>query len=212
MVAGHFAAALYAAALADAPGLGWFPARARQRVQRAPVAAFDTCTDRHTLAQIQGGRRQPAEMALVPRRHPLNLIRVMPAKGETAVSTSTYLARLIGPVLLAAAIGMFLNREGYKAMAQEFLRSPALLYLSGLLTMTAGVAIVLAHNLWVADWRVLITIFGWLGAIGGAARIALPGATKAVGERMLAKPTWMTVGGVGWLAIGALLTLLGYFG
>ncbi|MFZ1101437.1 MAG: hypothetical protein WAN86_00895 [Hyphomicrobiaceae bacterium] len=127
------------------------------------------------------------------------------------MTTSTYLARLMGPVILAAAIGLFLNREGYKAMAQEFLRSPALIYLSGVLTMVAGIAIVLAHNLWVADWRVLITIFGWLGAIGGAARIALPGATKAVGERMLDKPALFTVGGAGWLAIGALLTFLGYF-
>jgi hypothetical protein len=127
------------------------------------------------------------------------------------MSTSIYLARLIGPVMLAAAIGLFLNREGYKAMAQEFLRSPPLIYLSGVLTMLAGVAIVLAHNLWVADWRVLITVFGWLGAIGGAARIALPAATKAVGERMLDKPAWMTIGGVGWLAIGALLTFFGYF-
>jgi hypothetical protein len=128
------------------------------------------------------------------------------------MSTSTYLARLIGPVILVAAIGLFLNRDAYKAMAQEFLRSPALLYLSGVLTMTAGVAILLAHNVWVADWRVLITIFGWLATIGGAARIAFPGATKAVGERMLENPAWMTIGGAIWLAIGALLTFLGYFG
>ena len=127
------------------------------------------------------------------------------------MATSTYLAQLIGPVLLVAALGLFINRDAYKAMAQEFLRSPALLYLSGLLTMAAGVAILLAHNLWVADWRVLITVFGWLAAIGGAARIALPGQTRTIGEKMLDKPAWMTVGGAVWLAIGALLTFLGYF-
>ena len=127
------------------------------------------------------------------------------------MSASTYLAQLIGPVILVAAIGLLLNREGYRALAQEVVRSPALLYLSGVLTMIAGVAIVLAHNVWVADWRVLITVFGWLAAIGGAARMALPGASKAVGERMLDKPAWMTVGGAVWLAVGALLTFFGYF-
>ena len=127
------------------------------------------------------------------------------------MATSTYLAQLIGPVILVAAIGLLLNREGYKALTQEVVRSPALLYLSGVLTMIAGVAIVLAHNVWVADWRVLITVFGWLAAIGGAARMALPGASKAVGERMLDKPAWMTVGGAVWLAVGALLTFFGYF-
>jgi hypothetical protein len=126
------------------------------------------------------------------------------------MTTSIYLAQLIGPVILVAAIGLFLNRAGYKAMAQEFVRSPALLYLSGVLTMTAGVAILLAHNLWVADWRVLITIFGWLAAIGGAARIVLPGRTRAIGEKMLDKPAWMTVGGAVWLAAGALLSFFGY--
>ncbi len=127
------------------------------------------------------------------------------------MATSIFLAKLIGPVALVAAIGLFTNRAGYRAMAQEFLRSPALIYLSGLLTMTAGVAIVLYHNLWVADWRVLLTIFGWLATIGGAARIALPKQVKTIGEAMLDKPMAMTVGGAIWIAIGSLLCFFGYF-
>jgi hypothetical protein len=127
------------------------------------------------------------------------------------MANSIFLAQLIGPVFLAGAIGLFINAAGYRAMAQEFLRSPALIYLSGLLTMTAGVAIVLYHNLWVADWRVLLTIFGWLGAIGGAARIALPQQVKSVGEAMLDKPMAMTIGGAAWFGIGALFCFFGYF-
>ena len=127
------------------------------------------------------------------------------------MATSIFLAKLIGPVALVAAIGLFTNRASYRAMAQEFLRSPSLIYLSGLLTMTAGVAIVLYHNLWVADWRVLLTIFGWLATIGGAARIALPKQVKTIGEAMLDKPMTMTVGGAIWIAIGVLLCFFGYF-
>jgi hypothetical protein len=109
-----------------------------------------------------------------------------------------------------AAIALFLNRDAYRAMAQEFLCSPALIYLSGLLTMTAGVAVVLAHDVWVADWRVLVTIFGWLATIGGAVRIVLPQQTKAIGEAMLDKPLAMTAGGAIWAAIGALFCYAGY--
>jgi hypothetical protein len=135
----------------------------------------------------------------------------MPAKGRTIVATSHFLAKLIGPIALVAAIGLLVNRAAYRAIAQEFLRSPALVYLSGLVTMTAGVAVVLSHNLWVADWRVLITIFGWLAAIGGAARIAFPQQIRTFGERMLDKPAAMTVGGAVWLLLGALLCIFGYF-
>ena len=127
------------------------------------------------------------------------------------MQTSIFLAQLMGPVLLAAAIGLLLDRAGYLAMAREFLASPALIFLSGLLTMTAGVAIVLHHNVWVAGWPVLITIFGWLGAIGGAARMALPKLTRSVGETMLDKSAALTVGGAAWAAIGALLCFFGYF-
>jgi hypothetical protein len=126
------------------------------------------------------------------------------------MANSIFLAQLIGPVALVAAIGLFVNRTSYVAMAREFLRSPALIYLSGLLTMTAGIAIVLYHNVWVADWRVLITLLGWAGTIGGAARIALPAQVKSVGEAMLSKPMALVIGGAAWLALGGVLCFFGY--
>jgi hypothetical protein len=127
------------------------------------------------------------------------------------MATSVFLARLIGPVALVVAIALFLNRAAFRTMAQEFLRSPALLYLSGFLTLTAGVALVLSHNVWVADWRVLITILGLLAAIGGAARMLLPAKVKDLGEALLKHPMGMTVAGAFWFAFGALLCFFGYF-
>jgi uncharacterized protein YjeT (DUF2065 family) len=127
------------------------------------------------------------------------------------MATSIFLAKLIGPVLLVAAIGLFINTAGYRAMAQEFLRSPALLYLAGILTMTAGLAIVLNHNVWVANWPVLITILGWLAVIGGAVRMALPDVTRKLGDSMLRNDRTLQIGGAVWLAIGAILTFFGYF-
>jgi hypothetical protein len=126
------------------------------------------------------------------------------------MQTSIFLARLIGPVVLVAAIGLFMNQAGYKAMAREFLRSPALIYLSGILTMTTGLAIVLYHNVWTADWRVIITVFGWLATVGGAARIALPDRVRTFGEKMIGKPMAMIVGGAVWLAFGIVLCFFGY--
>jgi uncharacterized membrane protein len=126
------------------------------------------------------------------------------------MNTSIFLAQLMGPISLVGGISLFMNADAYKAMAQEFLRSPALLYLSGLLTMTAGLAVLLNHNLWVADWRVLITLFGWLATIGGAARIAFPDRIRSIGESMLDNPIAMTIGGAIWVVIGVLFCFFGY--
>ena len=127
------------------------------------------------------------------------------------MSNSIFLAKLIGPVALALAIALFLNRAAFRTMAQEFLRSPALLYLSGFLTLLGGLALVLSHNVWVADWRVIITILGWLATIGGAARMLLPAKVKDLGDALLDHPMGMTIAGAFWLVLGALLCFFGYF-
>jgi uncharacterized membrane protein len=126
------------------------------------------------------------------------------------MANSIFLARLIGPLMLAVGIGVFVNGAVYRLLADEFLRSRALIYLSGLLLMTAGMALILTHNVWRADWPVLITILGWLAAIGGAVRIIAPQGTERVGRRMLKYKHGLTIGGVFWLALGAILCFFGY--
>ena len=45
------------------------------------------------------------------------------------MTNSVFLARLIGPLMLAVGIGIFVNGAVYRALADEFLRSHALIYL-----------------------------------------------------------------------------------
>lgn len=127
------------------------------------------------------------------------------------MQASYFLAQLIGPMFLVVGLGMLLNREGYRAMGREFLASRALIYLAGLFALVPGIAIVLAHNIWVFDWRLIITIFGWLAVIGGVFRLLFPQQVTVIGERMLASETYMLVAGIVVLAIGAILSFYGYF-
>jgi uncharacterized membrane protein len=126
------------------------------------------------------------------------------------MANSVFLARLIGPVMLAVGIGVFVNGQVYRMLADEFLRSRALIYLSGLLTMSVGMALILTHNVWVANWPVLITVLGWLAAIGGAFRIVMPQGTEKVGRAMLNSKLGLTVAGAIWVAAGAILCFFGY--
>jgi hypothetical protein len=63
------------------------------------------------------------------------------------MSNSLFLARLIGPVMLVVGVAVFTNPRGFRDMAEEFLASRALMFLSGLIIMPVGVAIVLTHNI-----------------------------------------------------------------
>ena len=142
---------------------------------------------------------------------PLNLIRVMPAKGqEHSMPTSLFLAKLIGPVCLVIGVALLVNGEGFRALLFEFLDSPALIFVSGIITMVAGLAIVVTHNVWAADWRVLITVIGWLGTIGGAVRIVVPQQTIELGRTMLTNIYTLPIVMGFYFVIGALLTYFGY--
>ena len=127
------------------------------------------------------------------------------------MQTSIFLAKLIGPILLAGALGLFVNGAGFRAMAEELAQSRALIFLSGLMVMSAGVAIVLVHNIWTADWRAAITIFGWLMAIGGFVRLAFPQIAEMKARAMLANPYSLKIGGAIWLVFGAIFVAFGYF-
>jgi hypothetical protein len=126
------------------------------------------------------------------------------------MQTSVFLARLIGPVMLVVGLAVFANQRAFRDMAEEFLASPALLFLSGLLIMPMGLAIVLTHNIWTADWRVLITLFGWLNAIGGAVRLLAPAWVMRTGLVMLRRPYFVPVAAVIWVVLGSLFCLFGF--
>jgi uncharacterized protein YjeT (DUF2065 family) len=126
------------------------------------------------------------------------------------MSTSVFLARLIGPVMLVVGLAVFANPRGFREMAEEFLASRALLFLSGLILMPAGLAIVLTHNFWTADWRVLITLLGWLAAIGGALRLFGPLFVVKAGHAVLNKPYFTSIAAAIWVVLGLLFCFFGY--
>ena len=125
------------------------------------------------------------------------------------MSTSVFIARLIGPIMLVIGLAVLANQSAFRAMAEEFLASRALIFLSGLLIMPVGLAIVLTHNIWAADGRVMITLFGWLNLIGGAARLCAPAYVMQTGRAMLKRPHFITIAAAVWIVAGSLFCLFG---
>ena len=125
------------------------------------------------------------------------------------MATSIFLARLIGPVMALVGASVLANEAAFRKLAQEFLRSPALIFLSGMILMPAGLAVVLSHNVWVANWPVIITLLGWIAVISGAVRVfALDRATK-LGKKVLSYNFTMAAAAF-WVIVGAALCYFGF--
>jgi len=126
------------------------------------------------------------------------------------MQTSIFLARLIGPVMALVGISLLMNETAFRKMAMEFLRSPALVFLSGMILMPAGLAVVLNHNVWVLNWPLIITLLGWIAVISGALRVFAPDRALKIGKKAIASKEITTTAAAFWLVIGAVLCYFGF--
>jgi hypothetical protein len=127
------------------------------------------------------------------------------------MDSSIFLARLLGPTMLVMGLGLLVNRSTYRDLSLEVLDSRALLFIAGLIAFVAGLAIVLTHNVWVAGWPVIITIFGWASLFAGIVRIVFPDSVAQLGRRAVDHQGFLIFGIVIYLGLGAWLTYAGYF-
>jgi hypothetical protein len=130
------------------------------------------------------------------------------------MTTSRHIARLMGPVLLIIGIGMIMGMltegEGYSSLLKEFIGSRALLFVTGGLALLAGLAVVNAHNLRVPDWRVIVTVLGWLLIVRGISNLVFPAVVQTLGDRMIASHAGVLAGAAFTIVIGAILSVMGY--
>ena len=126
------------------------------------------------------------------------------------MATSVFLARLLGPLLLAVGVGILINPKLFRTMAGEVVRSITFVYLFGLLDFAAGLAIVLTHNVWAANWRVLITLIGWLMLVRGAVRILAPEAIMGFAANLLRNKQMMPVAAAVTSVLGLVFCYFGY--
>jgi hypothetical protein len=128
----------------------------------------------------------------------------------TDLQTTIWISRFLGPVILVLSIPMVTSPKRLQETTREFLADGPLVLVSGVLAMVAGLSIVNSHHVWVFDWPVIVTLFGWALVVGGAIRIAAPALVNDVGGSMMDRPTTTRVVGIVWGLLGAFLCFKGY--
>lgn len=127
-----------------------------------------------------------------------------------AMTTSKMLAGLMGPTLVAIAAAMLVNFASFPELAEQISRDPGVIFLSGILLLVAGLAIVRAHNIWVGGWPVLVTILGWLAILSGLVRMLFPIRLAAMAAEIAHTPGAMIAAVLVLLVLGGFLSIKGY--
>ena len=86
-----------------------------------------------------------------------------------------FLSRLIGLYCILVALSMITRRQATLESVTALLHNPSMISILGVITLAAGLAMVLAHNIWSGGAPVVIvTLVGWITLIKGLFFLFLP--------------------------------------
>jgi hypothetical protein len=103
-------------------------------------------------------------------------------------------------------IAMLVNNARFPAMIGQLAQDQGLIFLTGILSLLGGLAIVRVHNIWTRGWPVIITVLGWLAIVSGLVRMWFPHKAAPIAEIFAGNSTALMVGGVLGLVLGSFLT------
>lgn len=120
---------------------------------------------------------------------------------------SIFLAKVMGLYLVITMLAFLFNRSQLEGLIKSLLDNTFLMVFGGVMALIVGLLVVVSHNVWTADWRVLITIFGWLSVVKGLVRLFAPSHLPKwvlTNSKLLTFLIWV------FLVIGIYLTYVGF--
>ena len=125
------------------------------------------------------------------------------------METSIFLARVIGLVSVISVLAVMIRYKESLVLEEEAMKSQLHIYLSGFVFLILGVLLVVSHSIWVFDWRIIITVIGWIVLLKGVGRIFFPHAIRRLVEKKKANRKFI-FGEVAVFLIGLYLLYYGF--
>ncbi len=126
------------------------------------------------------------------------------------MNTTTFLAQLWGPAILAVGLGIFVSRKYYVRIYRDLEKETLSVLLFGMVAITAGIAQIHFHNVWGSFTQIVISLLGWMLLLKGLAFAVVPGFVDRGGDYQV-KSKLITVGGGLMLILGIYLSWVGFF-
>lgn len=90
------------------------------------------------------------------------------------MNVSKFLGKVLGIYFIIVSIAMFLNMQQFIIYVNSLINNASLMFVTGFFTLILGLLMVVSHNIWRWDWRVLITLIAWIALLKGISIIFYP--------------------------------------
>lgn len=94
-------------------------------------------------------------------------------------------------------------------MEEKLAQNPGAIYASGFVFLMFGILILVMHHVWSSDWKIIITIIGWLTLLKGAMRVLYPKSIKNFAEKKMNDGRFI-LAEIGTFIISAYLVYIGF--
>ncbi len=115
---------------------------------------------------------------------------------------------VVACALIVVGMSLLSRPKAWIAAFEPAARHPIVPLLSGLYALLAGLVVVSAHNLWVSDVRVVVTILGWVALASGAVLLLAPEVYAFMLRNIPITPALIAFRGVVRIALGGVV--MGY--
>lgn len=126
------------------------------------------------------------------------------------MNTTTFLAQLWGPTLIAVSIGIFTSRAYYAKIYRDIEKEPMAILIMALVGIPAAITHILAHNIWGSFGEGLISLLGWMLLVKTAVFAVAPGWVEK-SSVWYYKAKLLPGASVVMLVVGVYLSWLGFF-
>ena len=131
--------------------------------------------------------------------------------GIRELAMEVIIEKIVALFYLVLGLSCIIQARIWIDLSRELLKKPSSLIFWSTQFLPLGLIVILGHNLWVSDWRVIITIVGWLTTLKCLLYLLFPrwsGFILNWSDTLIKR--YLTVGGVIVTAVGIFLTFMSF--
>ena len=111
--------------------------------------------------------------------------------------------------MTVSMLSAIVNRKHLPRFLAELSDNLFIVYFSGYISLLLGLLVVLSHNVWSADWRIFITLLGWIAVIKGLIRLFAPEKLPGMASKLFSEKGYFIIMAI-FLLLGIYLTYVGF--
>ncbi len=124
------------------------------------------------------------------------------------MSLTIFFLQFLGLLFLVIGCSIVLHSKQYARLVKDLEEFSLAYYLSALLPLMLGLAMVLVHNVWGTTEEILVSVVGWLTLTKGLLRLLVPQAQRVIVRAFSSQ--YLSIAALLVMALGAWMTWLGF--